>query len=124
MTFAVSVETVLCRAANGLKTDIIIKLGSERRDFSGAKFYGDGKRNGDGDNVVETVKCYERESSNRYILMVTANGDVETSLNGSELFATSAGGCLKFWVARRQEKTPDHACHCIVKHRPMSICAT
>jgi len=25
-------------------------------------FYGGGERNGDGDSVVETVKCYERES--------------------------------------------------------------
>jgi len=48
-------------ASSGLETDICFKLGSERRDFSGVRFYGDGERNGDGDSVVETVKCYERE---------------------------------------------------------------
>jgi len=67
-------------------------------------FYGDGERNGDGDSVVELVKCYERESSNRYILTVTANDDVGTSLNGRELIAMSGGGCLQFWVACRREK--------------------
>jgi len=47
-------------ASSGLEIDICFKLGSKRRDFSGARFYGDGERNGDGDSVVETVKCYKK----------------------------------------------------------------
>jgi len=77
-------------------------------------FYGDGERIGDGDSVVEAVKCCERESTIRYISTVTANDDVGTSPIRSELITMSGGGCLKFWVACRREKTPDHACHCIV----------
>jgi len=42
--------------------------------------YGDGERDGDGDSVVETVECTGRESCDRYILTVTAIGDVQTSL--------------------------------------------
>jgi len=39
--------------------------------------------------------------SSRYILTVTANDDVGTSLNGSELIAMSGGGCLNVWAACR-----------------------
>jgi len=91
-------------ASSSLETDIFFKLGSSDVILAALGFYDDGERNGDSDSVVETVKWYERESSSRYILTVTASDDVGTSLNGSELIAMSVGGCLQFWVACRREK--------------------